>query len=145
MLIAATARMPGQDKRDPKPKGSATPFLEVGPTVAVRSGVQPIPGQCTTLSAFGVKELRVGLVQVRGGEDTVVEERSYEWAAGPAIPPGPGPGDPAGAKVHGVVQLQFLKGEKGQFSLAFGAGFEGTTGWGYTHKPKDVSVGGTPS
>jgi hypothetical protein len=141
-MAAVTPALPGGEKAGPK----AAPFVEVGPTVGLRSGTQPIPGHCTTLSGYGMRELRVGLVVVRGGEETAVEERKYEWDRWPTKP---APQDreaaaPVGLRVQGVVQVQFLDAGKGQFHVAFGAGVEDAAGSDYVRKPREVTVPGTP-
>jgi hypothetical protein len=134
------------DKGPAGPKGTPAPFVEVGPSLDLHSGVQSDPGQCTIITLARVKELRIGLVLVKGGEETVVEERTYTWGAEPDKLVGPG-GKRLGApfKVQGVAQVQLHKQGAGQYAVSFGAGFEDHDGWDYTKRPKEVVVGGRPS
>jgi hypothetical protein len=134
------------DKGLAGPKGAPTPFVEVGPSLDLRSGVQSDPGKCTTLNVARVKELRVGLVLIKGGEETVIEERTYTWGAEPDKPVGPdGKRTEAEFKVQGVVQVQFRKQGPSQYAVSFGAGFENHAGWDYIKKPKEVVVEATPN
>lgn len=137
-MAAASAR--GEDTVTSGSKGGPAPFVQVGPTIHLFSGPQLNPCQCTTLTGYGMREVRVGLVLVQDGDGTVVEERSYKWDAWPSKP------QPSGAKldstdgrVQGVLQVQLYKEEKrDRFTVAFGAGFEGNVGWGHVQKPREV-------
>jgi hypothetical protein len=128
------------------PNGSPAPFVEVGPTLELQVGVQSDLGKCTMINMARAKELRVGLVLIKEGEETIVEERAYTWGAEPAKPVGPdGKRSEADFKVQGVVQVQFRKQGASQYAVSFGAGFEDHAGWDYTKKPNEVVVEGTPT
>jgi hypothetical protein len=152
VLIALTlypghALVAAKDDKGPAgPKGAPTPFVEIGPTLDLHWGVQSDPGKCTMLTVARVKELRVGLVLIKGGEEMVVEERTYTWGAEPLKPVGPdGKRTEADFKVQGVVQVQLRKQGASQYTVSFGAGFEDPAGWDYTKKPKEVVVEGVPT
>jgi hypothetical protein len=134
---AASAR--GGDRPTPGPKDRPAAFVEVGPTIHLFSGTQLNPCQCTTLTGYGMREVRVSLVLVRDGDATVVEERSYKWDAWPTKQPPAAKPDLAGGRVLGVLQVQLYKGEKpNRFTVAFGAGFEANAAWSHVQKPREV-------
>jgi hypothetical protein len=127
------------DEKDlPGPKRGLVPFVDVGPTIHLYSGPQLNPCQCTTLTGYGMKEVRVALILVRNGDETMVEERAYHWDAWPAKGAS-GQAGSSDARVQGILQVQLNKGAKrDEFSLAFGAGFEGRASWDHIHKPKEL-------
>lgn len=122
------------DKKPVVPKDAPSPSVKVGEMYELHWGVpggQTDPGRCTTIALARVKALRVGLLVVKDGEVTVVEERPYSWLI-----------EMAGIK--GLVQVRYHKeGAKG-YAVSFGAGFEGA-GFEYKEKPKEVFVEDTPT
>jgi hypothetical protein len=86
---------------------------------------------------FKLRELRVGLVVLKGEQETVVEERVYTWLAHRwdhwQVRPS-----------RGVVQLHWLprgEGEDRRYELSFGAGDDGSEmNWTYAHKPKEFTI-----
>ena len=60
----------------PKEEAAQKTFFEVGQSCDTHTGTDGVAGQCTTLTGFGMKELRVGLVVLKGKEETIIEERS---------------------------------------------------------------------
>jgi hypothetical protein len=140
LALAGTLVSPttADEKELPAPKHDLVPIVNVGPTIHLYSGIQPNPCQCTTLTGYGMKEVRVALILVRSGDETMIEERAYHWDAWPdkAASGQTGSSD---ARVQGILQVQLNKGAKrDEFSLAFGAGFEGHAGWNHIHKPKEI-------
>lgn len=134
-LVAPTSA----DEKDVSgPKRGLIPFVDVGPTIHLYSGPQLNPCQCTTLTGYGMKEVRVALILVRNGDETMVEERAYHWDAWPDKGASGQTGS-SDARVQGILQVQLNKGAKrDEFSIAFGAGFEGHASWDHIHKPKEV-------
>jgi hypothetical protein len=141
-VLAGTFMWPtsADEKRLPDPKRGLVPFVDVGPTIHLYSGIQLNPCQCTTLTGYGMKEVRVALILVRNGDETMVEERAYHWDAW-TDKGASSKVDSSDARVQGILQVQLNKGEKrNQFTLAFGAGFEGHAGWDHIRKPQEIVV-----
>lgn len=129
------------DEKGPTdPKQHRMPFVQVGPTIHLYSGPQLNPCQCTTLTGYAMKEVRVGLILVRDGEETLVEERSYKWDAWPTKPAAIGTDtDSSSTQSQGILQVQLHKTDKrNRFTLAFGAGFEGHAAWDHIRKPQEI-------
>lgn len=130
------------EKKAPEPRSGHTPFVQVGPTIHLYSGPQLNPCQCTTLAGHGMKEVRLSLILVRNGDETLIEERSYKWDAWPIKPVAlrVDPDSPD-SQTQGVLQVQLHKTDKpNQFSLAFGAGFERHATWDHIRKPQATVV-----
>lgn len=129
------------DKKPVVLKDAPSPFVKLGATYDLHWGVpgaQSDPGRCTTLTLARVKELHVGLLMVKEGEVTVVEERPYSWlvelpSSKDEIP-----------SIKGLVQVRYHKQGAKRYVLSFGAGFEGA-GFEHKEKPKEVFLENTPS
>jgi hypothetical protein len=146
LFLGLSLRVSADGKGQPNPKRLHPPFVEVGPTIDVHAGVQSIESKCTTLRMYGVNELRMGLAVIKNGEETTIEERSYQWVKWPRMPLPPDGKFPDSAfQMKGLVQAQFQPDQnKMSFSILLGGGVESHDGWDHLKKPKQIVAQGKP-
>ncbi len=103
VFTAAGQSRPGDKEKDGGPPPRPKPYLRVGSYFRTFTGQENVQGDVTAFSGVRLKELKLGIVLLKGGKETVVDERKFMVAESNHSPP-----------ADGMVSLQFVPTGKGK-------------------------------